>query len=310
MKRKLDTNDVPTPTSSRSVSPSSSPGTAQITAPEEILTSKTSNTKQPDLNFESLGLDPRLLQSIKKLGFEKPTRIQFESIGRVLQGKDLLARAKTGSGKTGAYVWGVLQGILRGKEVCSSASTLFLLRSGPASWPSQDVESQAFSLLTCVKIQASKYNQCTSALILVPTKELADQVYKAVQSFTTFCAKDIKVVNLAQKISADTQRNLLETLPDIVISTPSRAAENSNVLALETLKWLVIDEADLVLSYGHDQDLAKIRAVISGCQIIMMSATLSDEVDQLKITFSKNAEVLNLEEKDAEGEGVSQFVVQ
>lgn len=148
-------------------------------------------------------------------------------------------------------------------------------------------------------------------MILVPTRELADQVYKAIESFTVYCAKDIKVVNITQKISVDTQRNLLETLPDIVVSTPSRAAENSRVLALETLRWLVIDEADLVLSYGHDKDLAKIRAGMpnTGCQTIMMSATLTDEVDLLKGEFCKNPVVLKLDEKDAEGEGVSQYVV-
>lgn len=148
-------------------------------------------------------------------------------------------------------------------------------------------------------------------MILVPTRELADQVYKAVESFTVYCAKDIKAVNIAQKISTDTQRNLIETLPDIVISTPSRAAENSNVLALENLRYLVIDEADLVLSYGHEKDLEKIRAGMpnTGCQTIMMSATLTDEVDQLKGEFCKNPVVLKLDEKDAEGEGVSQYVV-
>lgn len=148
-------------------------------------------------------------------------------------------------------------------------------------------------------------------MILVPTRELADQVYKAVESFTTFCARDIKAVNIAQKISTDTQRNLLETLPDIVVSTPARAAENNKVLNLETLRWLVIDEADLVLSYGHDKDLEKIRASMpnTGCQTVMMSATLTDEVDQLTAEFCKNPVVLKLDEKDAEGEGVSQYVV-
>jgi len=103
----------------------------------------------------------------------------------------------------------------------------------------------------------------------------------------------------------------LETLPDIVVSTPARVAENHKVLDLEALRWLVIDEADLVLSYGHDKDLEKIRAGMrrTGCQTIMMSATLTDEVDQLTGEFCKNPVVLKLDEKDEEGEGVSQYVV-
>lgn len=103
----------------------------------------------------------------------------------------------------------------------------------------------------------------------------------------------------------------METLPDIVVSTPARVAENHKVLDLEALRWLVIDEADLVLSYGHDKDLEKIRAGMrrTGCQTIMMSATLTDEVDQLTGEFCKNPVVLKLDEKDEEGEGVSQYVV-
>lgn len=117
MKRKLDTNDVPTPTPSSS-QPTSSP--KPISSPQSVIPTpkESSKSKQKELNFEVLGLDSRLLQGIKKLGFEKPTRVQVEAVTKVLEGRDVLARAKTGSGKTGAYLWGVLQGILRAKEVC------------------------------------------------------------------------------------------------------------------------------------------------------------------------------------------------
>jgi len=107
MKRKLDTNDVPTPTP---FSPE---------ANEPLLSKKEpTKTKQLELSWEVLGLDSRLLQSIKKLGWEKPFRVQIEAVSKVLEGRDVLARAKTGSGKTGAYLLGVLHGILRLKEVC------------------------------------------------------------------------------------------------------------------------------------------------------------------------------------------------
>jgi ATP-dependent RNA helicase DDX56/DBP9 len=81
-------------------------------------------------------------------------------------------------------------------------------------------------------------------------------------------------------------------------------------MTVDKLTNLVLDEADLVLSYGYDEDLENIsRAIPKGVQAIMMSATLTAEVDTLKALFCRNPKVLNLEEKDAEGEGVKQFIV-
>jgi ATP-dependent RNA helicase DDX56/DBP9 len=149
-------------------------------------------------------------------------------------------------------------------------------------------------------------------LILVPTRELADQVLKSVESFSSFCAKDIRAVNLTQKVSDAVQRSLLADAPDIVIATPARAAVNlnSSALSLEHLAHLVIDEADLVLSYGYDEDLQTVAKIMpKGVQTILMSATLTSEVETLKGLFCRNAVVLKLQEAESEGEGVTQFVV-
>lgn len=153
---------------------------------------------------------------------------------------------------------------------------------------------------------------CTSALILVPTRELADQVLKVVESFSTFCSKEVRAVNLTQKVSDAVQRSLLADSPDIVIATPARASVNLNTAAfsLDNLSHLVIDEADLVLSYGYDEDLQNVAKILpKGVQTILMSATLTSEVETLKGLFCRNPELLELEEAEAEGEGVSQFVV-
>jgi len=147
---------------------------------------------------------------------------------------------------------------------------------------------------------------------LVPTRELAEQVHKAAESFSAFCAKDIRSVNLTQKVSDAVQRSLLADSPDIVIATPARALMNlnSSALSLDNLAHLVIDEADLVLSYGYDKDLQRVAEIIpKGVQTILMSATLTDEVDTLKGLFCRKPVVLKLNEADKEGEGVSQFVV-
>jgi len=146
----------------------------------------------------------------------------------------------------------------------------------------------------------------------VPTRELAEQVYKAVEAFTAFCAKDIRAVNLTQKVSDAVQRSLLADSPDIVIATPARAVLNLNTtsLSLGELAHLVIDEADLVLSYGYDDDLQNVAKVMpKGVQTILMSATLTSEVETLKGLFCRNPAILKLEETEDEGEGVSQYVV-
>jgi ATP-dependent RNA helicase DDX56/DBP9 len=107
-------------------------------------------------------------------------------------------------------------------------------------------------------------------------------------------------------------RSLLADSPDIVIATPARASVNlnSSALSLEHLAHLVIDEADLVLSYGYDNDLQNVAKIMpKGVQTILMSATLTSEVETLKGLFCRNPAVLELEEAEGDGEGVSQYVM-
>ncbi|PWY71702.1 ATP dependent RNA helicase [Aspergillus heteromorphus CBS 117.55] len=255
MKRKLDANDVPSP---------------EAEAAE--------GKEAPDVNeadFESLNLDPRLRQALIKEKFTKPTPVQAKAIPLALAGKDILARAKTGSGKTAAYVLPILQTILQKKAADPSL-------------------------------------KATTGLILVPTRELAEQVQNVVTTFAAFCGKDIRSVNLTQKVSDAVQRTMLADYPDVVISTPARVIANlgSSALSLESLTHLVIDEADLVLSYGYDEDInALSKAIPRGVQTFLMSATLTSEVDTLKGLFCRSPVVLKLEDKEEQGAGVSQFVV-
>ncbi|KAJ5776685.1 uncharacterized protein N7511_001696 [Penicillium nucicola] len=249
MKRKLDANDVPSP--------------------------ETAGTDNQDLDFEALNLDPRLRQALIKEKFTKPTLVQSKAIPLALEGKDILARAKTGSGKTAAYVLPILQAILQQKAADPSL-------------------------------------KATTALILVPTRELAEQVQKVITTFAAFCGKDIRSVNLTQKVSDEVQRSLLADFPDIIVSTPTRVYSNVNnsALALDKITHLVIDEADLVLSYGYDEEInALSKAIPRGAQTFLMSATLTSEVDTLKDLYCRNPVILKLEEKEEKGAGVSQFVV-
>lgn len=154
--------------------------------------------------------------------------------------------------------------------------------------------------------------KATTGLILVPTRELAEQVQKVITTFAAFCGKDVRSVNLTQKVSDAVQKSILADYPDIVVSTPARVIANlgTSALSLENLTHFVIDEADLVLSYGYEDDInALSKAIPRGVQTFLMSATLTAEVDTLKGLFCRSPVVLKLEEKDDQGAGVSQFVV-
>ncbi|CAG7556212.1 unnamed protein product [Fusarium equiseti] len=229
--------------------------------------------QEEETSFVDLGLDPRLLQAIAQQKFAKPTLVQRKAIPLALNGQDVLAKADCGSGKTAAYVLPLLSSILKRKATDSTAFT--------------------------------------TGLILVPTRELADQVSKAIEQFASFCAKDISTVKLTDKVSNAVQRALLSNSPDIVISTPATAWHNvnSSALSIDKLTHLILDEADLVLSYGYSEDLENLsRSVPKGVQVMMMSATLTDEVDTLKGIFRRDPTLLDLKEKEAEGEGITQFV--
>ncbi|KAK1775010.1 ATP-dependent RNA helicase [Copromyces sp. CBS 386.78] len=244
---------------------------------EEKNKSRKDQKDDAELTFSDLGLDPRLVQAVAKQSFEKPTLVQRKAIPLALAGQDVLCKAKTGSGKTAAYVLPVLSGILKRK---ATDSTPF-----------------------------------TSALILVPTRELADQVHKAIDAFSAFCTKDIQSAKLTDNVSDAVLRSLLANAPDVIVSTPARAWHNieSGALSVAKLQYLVLDEADLVLSYGYDEDMENIARSLpkGGVQTTMMSATLvSDELDTLKGFFCRNPTMLDLKESfSAEDEKLTQFYV-
>ena len=254
MKRKLDVNDVPTV--------------------EVAQQSETAN-RGPQLAFDSLNLDPRLLQSLAKLKYLEPTSVQARVIPLANEGKNILAKSKTGSGKTAAYVLPCIQSIL------------------------------------LAKVNSSK-TKSTSILVLVPTRELSDQVTRVFASLSEFCGKDVRALNLDQKASEAVLAAKLNETPDIVVSRPKKVAElvSNSTLSLNGIQKLVVDEADLVLSYGYEEDISQIsQALPSGIQTFLISATLTPEVDQLRATFATDYSVVDIEDKEEKGQEVKQYVV-
>lgn len=146
----------------------------------------------------------------------------------------------------------------------------------------------------------------------MPTRELAQQVSQVVTGLCAYCTKTVRSVNLTQKVSDAVQRSQLAESPDILIATPARLAQNLNrpELALGELSHFIIDEADLVLSYGYEEDLQILaKAVPKSVQTMLLSATLSTDINTLNGLFCRDPTILELDEKDDESDRMTQYVV-
>ncbi|XP_075996071.1 putative ATP-dependent RNA helicase DDX56, partial [Genypterus blacodes] len=213
------------------------------------------------LHFHEMGLDDRVLKAVADLGWSQPTLIQEKAIPLALEGKDLLARARTGSGKTAAYAIPLIQRILASKQ----------------SVREQDVR----------------------ALVLVPTKELGQQVQTMLRQLTAFCSRDVRVADVSGPADLSTQRPVLMEKPDVVVGTPSRVLAHLKAQTLvlsSSLETLVVDEADLLLTFGFEDDLKSLLCHLPKIyQSFLMSATFSEDVQALKELLLHNPVILKLQ---------------
>ncbi|QSL65679.1 hypothetical protein MERGE_002992 [Pneumocystis wakefieldiae] len=215
--------------------------------------------------FSSFGLDPRIVRAVLKLGFRSPTYVQSQVIPLALEGKDVFVQARTGSGKTAAYLIPIIENILKNEQSQKQAET--------------------------------------RSLILVPTRELSNQVTNNVKELTFYCGKVIRVVNLAANISDNAARILISESPEIVVGTPSRIIVHlnaSNLHIQDSLLHFVIDEFDLILSYGYSKDFDNIMKYIpKRVQMLLTTATFTEDLDKLKRVICKDPVILKLQEKDS-----------
>lgn len=214
--------------------------------------------------FHEMELDDRILKAISQLAWPEPTLIQETAIPLLLEGKDVLMRARTGSGKTAAFTIPVIQKILNLKNTST--------------------------------------HQCIRALILSPSKELCGQITSVIGDLTTKCAREVKCIDISSSGDTPTQKALLSDKPDIVVATPSRALAHlkaNNMRLKEDLAVLVVDEADLVFSFGYEDEIKELLGHLPKIyQAVLASATLSDDVLSLKKIVLRNPVILKLEEPE------------
>ncbi|MGM9426561.1 DEAD/DEAH box helicase [Hydrogenophaga sp. MI9] len=195
--------------------------------------------------FSSLGLAPALAQAAADLGFTQPTPIQSEAVPAVLAGRDVLATARTGSGKTAAYALPLLQRWL----------------STPADGPRR-----------------------TRALVLVPTRELAAQVGEVLRSLAQALTPRPKLVVVFGGVSINPQLMALRGGADVVVATPGRLLDlvDHNGLRLGGVDTLVLDEADRLFDLGFAEELARVLALLPPRrQNLLFSATFPAAVESL-----------------------------
>uniref|UniRef100_A0A1B0BMN3 RNA helicase n=1 Tax=Glossina palpalis gambiensis TaxID=67801 RepID=A0A1B0BMN3_9MUSC len=214
------------------------------------------------LQFYEMELDDRILKAISKLGWTEPTLIQEAAIPKLLEGKDVIIKARTGSGKTAAFALPLLQKILN------------------------------------TKMNAAE--QRISALILAPSKELCQQTRVAMQQMSEKCGKVLRIIDLSSN-DVLAERHALSERPDVVVGTPAKILSHlqAGALDLKYLETLVVDEADLTFAFGFEKEFKKFAEYLPPIyQAVLVSATITQEVIDIKSIILKNPVILKLEEPE------------
>jgi len=202
--------------------------------------------------FASLGLSPSLCQPLTKLGYTTPTPVQIKSIPIVLSGRDLLARAQTGTGKTAAF----------GLPMIDRLS---------------------------VKGGVTAGLRRPRGLVLVPTRELAVQVQKSLQTYAV--PANLRVTAVFGGVSINPQKQELRRGTDIIVATPGRLLDHleQRTVDLSAVRILTLDEADRMLDMGFLPPLTRILKVLPReRQTLLFSATISQDVVRLSADFTRD----------------------
>jgi ATP-dependent RNA helicase DDX56/DBP9 len=272
-KRKLNEKDIP------ETSEPSSPvaellttsSAAEKTSPAAPTSKSTESLNAKTSSFSSLGLEPRLLRGIRDQRWSSPTQVQDRAIPLALEGKDILARSGTGTGKTAAYLLPILNRILRRRDKHVISSLILV--------PTKELAGQVTKLAHSLTAHCGQDARVQN-----------------------LAGKDSEVVIKAK---------LAENPDIVVATPARAAANmNNGALSLQALAHLVVDEGDLVLGYGFKQDLDYISQNIpKGVQIFLMSATLSTDLEAVKGLFCRDPVILVLDDLEKSSQLVKQYMV-
>ena len=222
-------------------------------------------------DFCTLPLSPATLANLTALGYTAMTAIQAASLPAALLGKDIIAQAKTGSGKTAAFALTLLANLNRGRAVPTRWSPL----GGPGEAHGGDESPRRFAVQT---------------LVLCPTRELADQVTTEIRRLAR-SEDNTKVVTLCGGVPLRGQMASLEHGAHVVVGTPGRVMDHleRGSLSLEALNTLVLDEADRMLDMGFFDDIVKVaKQCPKTRQTLLFSATYPEGIAKLSAQFMRD----------------------
>lgn len=267
------------PTDNTPVDDTEATATTDVVATDTVATdAPTSDDANPSENgFTALGLSGSLLKSIVATGYTTPTPIQARAIPAALAGRDLLLSAQTGSGKTAAFVLPILHQLseLQAKEKAAEKTA-----SGK---------------------RGRQQPKVVQALILTPTRELANQVQDSIRKYGS-AMKDLYSVPLVGGAAYSGQIRALKKGVQIIVATPGRLLDHINAqrVNLSDLTMLVLDEADRMLDMGFADDInAILEATPAHRQTIMSSATWDGPVGKIAESFTKDPERINIKVETA-----------
>ncbi|WP_345987293.1 DEAD/DEAH box helicase [Sulfurimonas sp. HSL1-2] len=223
------------------------------------------------MSFSTLGLSEPLLRAVADTGYSEPTPIQAQAIPVVLSGKDLLAGAQTGTGKTAGFTLPMLQ---------------LLSQAAP-----------------------SKGKRPVRALVLTPTRELAAQVGQSVETYGKHLKLNSAVI--FGGVNINPQINKLRGGVDIVVATPGRLLDHANQknIDLSRIELLILDEADRMLDMGFIHDIKKVlKLVPKKAQKLLFSATFSDEIKTLADGLLHSPALIEVARRNTASERVAQVV--
>jgi ATP-dependent RNA helicase RhlE len=226
------------------------------------------------MSFEQLGLTPELLRAVAEEGYTEPTPIQVQAIPVILQGRDVMAQAQTGTGKTAGFTLPVLQKLQPGANTSPS----------PARHP-------------------------LKVLILTPTRELAQQVFDSVRTYGRHLPLRAAVVYGG--VDMDPQIKELHAGVEILVATPGRLLDHSQnrTVNLSKVEILILDEADRMLDMGFMPDIKRIIALLPPLrQNLMFSATFSEDIRRLAGQILRDPVRIEVARKNAPAELVTHLV--
>ena len=226
------------------------------------------------MTFDNLGLSADLLATVAREGYTEPTPVQSAAIPLILAGRDVLAAAQTGTGKTAAFVLPILE------RLKGHANAGF----SPARHP-------------------------VRVLILTPTRELAVQVTEAVKTYGRSSSLRSAVVYGGTRI--DPEIKVLWKGVEILVATPGRLLDHvgQRTVNLSQVEILVLDEADRMLDMGFIPDVRKIVALIPAKrQTLLFSATFSDDIRQLAGEFLTNPETVEVAARNSIADNLTQVL--